>query len=760
MAFEGYSERGTGGQERGPGTFSFAPPGTPQASANEQAVGTRAGNVNPQASQQALTYQSPPPDKTFEAVIGFADKAFGEKLNEIKQEQFLRGMQQAASGEALTDIVNEQPWFTRIFGPSGAADGARAYTVAAKVADWGNQQELDMQELRKVSPDQIPAYLNKAVNDRKTGDLTTDVMMGMQIMKEAPGLMKRHARENYKYQQEEAVKARYTAMSAAAVSVQLAGAADEGTVLPEEVEERVGRLYQALVLKPGEDPESQRATLKTFVQAQAAEGNFHVINRLEQDGILGDLKPEDQAAMTKYIRASRLQQASDAGELYADQIFKVSASARLGKISANEVRIAHDAINAENSRLTGNPMPVVRKPTVLSDQWSAMQYLKAADEQAAKAALKIDLEEQTKAGLKNYLATGGTQQGALNAKYDSHDLQLAFKERFDAAPTLEAKAAILAADAVGGMPNKFLKEDFSRIILSGPTDRVNDDFLRTHAQWKALNKANGHEAVAMYFPGDTDRLMAEFNTALGGRDPLTHGDAAWQEARAKHRATTGVQYAKGEDKLAEQAVRKALVDQGGWFFGGDKLTKSSMQALLNGMAADWMGNKRSLNADLVPTRTLANARANGWEIAGNYAWHVDPNRPRLDSYFPTKEGQPVLTAKEQGQGLNAAVEAKLKEVTDKSPDDVRLYRVSDDTGGNAVFQAMVQVGEDTPYILQFTSQDILEQAKKIRLAPAVRAERQGAETTRRKALQQQPGNALSNPRFGNTRGPSDFRTID
>jgi hypothetical protein len=30
---------------------------------------------------------------------------------------------------------------------------------------------------------------------------------------------------------------------------------------------------------------------------------------------------------------------------------------------------------------------------------------------------------------------------------------------------------------------------------------------------------------------------------------------------------------------------------------------------------------------------------------------------------------------------------------------------------------MVQVGEDTPYILQFTSQDILEQAKKLRLNP-------------------------------------------
>ena len=150
MAFEGYSERGTGGQERGPSTFSFAPPGTPQAQANEQAVGTRAGNVNPQASQQALTYQSPPPDKTFEAVIGFADKAFGEKLGEIKQEQFLRGMQQAASGEALTDIVNEQPWYSKVFGDSDVVEGARQYSALEKGAEFSTQLDQEMPELRKL----------------------------------------------------------------------------------------------------------------------------------------------------------------------------------------------------------------------------------------------------------------------------------------------------------------------------------------------------------------------------------------------------------------------------------------------------------------------------------------------------------------------------------------------------------------------------------------------------------------------------------
>ena len=725
MAFEGYSERGTGSEERGPGSFSFAPPGSPQAQANEQAVQTRASTVGGQASSQRLTYQTAPADKTFESMIGFADKAFGEKLGEIKQEQFLKGMQQAASGEALTEIVNEQPWFTRIFGPSGAADGARAYTATTAVTDWANQQELDMHELRKVSPDQIPAYLSKAVTDRKTGDLTTDVMIGMQIMKDAPALMKRHARENYKFQQEEAVKARYTAMSSAATSLQIAGAADKDMYTPEEVDARVQNLYQALVLKPGEDPESQQATLKTFVEAQAAGGNFHVLNRMEKDGIFNDLKPEAQAAFTKYLRSSRLQQAQDAGELYSDKIFQVSAAARLGKLSANEVRAAHDAINAENTKLTGNDFPVVRKATVISDQWSAMQYVKAMQEQGAKAAFKEDQAAQTLDSMRHALATGSTQQALANAEHDKHDIQVEFLARYDRAPSPEAKAAILTADAVGGMANKFLKENFSRAILSAPDDRINDDFIRTYGQWRALNAigsnpdfpsaANGQAATAMYFPGDHDRLMADFHSALGGRDPATFGDAAWQDARSKFRASKGADYGKGQRKEAEKAITKAVDLGNSWFSKEFELTPSSLRNLTNGMAADWVGNSKSMDSSLVPGKTLANARANGWEIGGNYAWHVDPNRPRIETYFPTTDGKTVVTPIEMGHGINDTLKERIKLVTNKSPDDVSLYRVQDDKAGNAVFQAMVWTGEENPYLVQFNSKDVYESAKAKRL---------------------------------------------
>ena len=69
--WSGYSEKGQGSEERGPGTFTFAPPATPQAQGSN-AVMAKAGYKTVE-SVGVLTPYSEQGDKTAAALFGFAE---------------------------------------------------------------------------------------------------------------------------------------------------------------------------------------------------------------------------------------------------------------------------------------------------------------------------------------------------------------------------------------------------------------------------------------------------------------------------------------------------------------------------------------------------------------------------------------------------------------------------------------------------------------------------------------------------------------
>ena len=132
--WSGYSEKGQGSEERGPGTFTFAPPATPQAQGSN-AVMAKAGYQTVQ-SVGGLTQYNEGGDKTAAAIFGFAETLLKPVAAEVAERKFLEGVQRAASGEALTQIVNGQPWYSKIFGPSSAVEGARQYSLDAQAAKF------------------------------------------------------------------------------------------------------------------------------------------------------------------------------------------------------------------------------------------------------------------------------------------------------------------------------------------------------------------------------------------------------------------------------------------------------------------------------------------------------------------------------------------------------------------------------------------------------------------------------------------------
>ena len=89
-------------------------------------------------------------DPTLDLVMKVAGAVVGPALKKYQTEQYVAGMQRAASGAAVKDIVDEQPWYSRIFGDSDVVEGARAYTQQAKATETAMLMTENMQELRKL----------------------------------------------------------------------------------------------------------------------------------------------------------------------------------------------------------------------------------------------------------------------------------------------------------------------------------------------------------------------------------------------------------------------------------------------------------------------------------------------------------------------------------------------------------------------------------------------------------------------------------
>ena len=81
--WSGYSEKGQGSEERGPGTFTFAPPGVPQQQGS-QPIMAKMGYQTVQ-SVGGITEYNEQGDKTAAALFGFAEKLLEPAAKELAE---------------------------------------------------------------------------------------------------------------------------------------------------------------------------------------------------------------------------------------------------------------------------------------------------------------------------------------------------------------------------------------------------------------------------------------------------------------------------------------------------------------------------------------------------------------------------------------------------------------------------------------------------------------------------------------------------
>lgn len=701
MAWNGYSEKGQGSEERGPGTFTFAPPATPQAGGSS-AVMAKAGYQTVQSVGGLSTYNEQG-DKTAAALFGFAETMLKPVAQEVAARKFLEGQQRAASGEALTQIVNEQPWYSKIFGPSSAVEGARQYSLDAQAAKFDAAVQNAMPTLRNTSPDELPAIIQKMSKEFQTGDQATDAQLGLRLTKVLPNLIQAHTREFYKAQQEQAYNQRFDAAQQNATSLQIVS--QDPMASEDDKQLRQANFLQGFILPNGVDPESHKQFVATSLASLAESGQFHALSTAMQAGVTSMLPPEKRLQLERQVTQYKKAAARDAIDGYTEQLVTIQAKAANNEFaSGKEVLDAFNAINDDYAKRTGNDEPVVHRAMQASTVMTARQAYLAYQREVGKAVAAAKGPEDAFNLASTALATM-TYNKAVDAVKaaggkESVVADAARQQWLKFSNDPKAQAAWLIKTSYDGGYVASIKDDINERI-GRATDSKDANFIYGYELYRELttqhpSDSGPNNAIAAYMSPRDIKRYAAFHDALGGQ-PL---DVAGERAFAMSRnviINPGHTFSKDEDKawanFEDEDLRgNKFWSQGVSLTGNEQaylgapapLTATSSRVVKALAQANWQAAK-SMDPHKPQASAIALAQQQGLEMYGSYAWVNGRGRPTLESKLAFPASGVPFTKTMIANGLNSFMERRKRELTDRSVDDVFLQRGPDTEDGTPTF---------------------------------------------------------------------------
>ena len=722
MVWAGYSEKGQGGEERGPSTFTFVPPSAVQSQAGPQgqAVDVRMGmqgNVAPGLTATVPNIDRAGADQTLGMLNKVANEIFEPHLKKIRQERFMTGMQRAASGEAMTDIANEQPWYSKIFGDAPMVEGARAYTVESAVGSWAATQEQKMDELKTKSPESIPRILAESMKGLTTGDTATDAMIQGKATAILPQLMKRQTKEHYKYQQENMSRQRVSAIETQASLLNFAQTATPGVYTGEEIQQRKDALLAVSTPTLGADPEAWEKDLATAMGLMAEKGNFHGVAAFREAGVVARMNPEKRLAVEGLVNRYEAHHAAEAAIEYSDRISQIKEDAQNGVISAKMVHKRYDELNTEYAYKSGNSQPLIRKGDYVADERAAMSAVVRSQRAAAtSAAGQADVQAASYA-IMGAVHSGGAMAIQEMGGKEAALLKNTFHEQWKTLANTNPDVAnrMLTLNAPAGYRNDYVFNTVQSLVNS-VGDAANANLIKAYDIWKRMEDTPGGAAAQARYFGEADKRMAEFHRGLGGRplfdqtgqlvpDGLAFAEQAWQATNKGRNKVASVNKDE-KTEIAKFVEKKGPSMFAGWFVGGrgGGFTDSSLAVIKNAVQQRYAEDKDVLSGEQLLNKSLEKAKASGLEIIGGHAWHNGRDQKPLTSYFSNERGDAYM---DQGQ-ISDAMTTLMKELAERagaSPQKYTLLRGHDRDGqAQFTYYPIADDGSEKPIV--FSSRDI------------------------------------------------------
>lgn len=649
--------------------------------------------------------------RTMDALLKLGSDALAPHIKEAQTSQFLQGVQQAAGGQGLTEILEEQPWYSNIFGPSSAAMGARAYTTQAAVAKFGADMERQMPQLAKQGPEALVAAAQASVKSMMTGDATADnAIMGAYVEQLQP-LFKRQAKENYIYTQKQANAAQVTAWDTLfdAYQSRAKSAADpEGGTSQADMEAEAGRLIGAMQPFADQTDDSFQENIVNTLAGAARKGNFQAIKLMEREGVLKGLPPEKQGQLVQVFRtAGRAALDNAMPEFALDVAMLVNDTAQDPRGYVDRMR-ALNAKAAERLGIDTKYAQLVPESSadnvignILRGQAAAAAVQATAAQKAADAAAEV-ARANSQLGI-----PGGVAKGAAMGLFKDTVAEQAALAQWTRTSDPAKRASILNNRGAGKYDA--IAADL-RAMGASSTDKDTLGVQQVAATYAALNE----ETKGAYFSSDEQQFYDRYTSSVRAGVPP---EAAFLTARVAQPLARDM-IPETEKTDVHSAIRAEAENRHENFFGWNTVDDQGLRIIEGMIARDYRTNRGLNDVQTSVARSMTQALNNGLEIVGKHAiLGKQPGQQPLTTIL--SRGENNMGAQEAAKRFETAMAAKAAAV---GADVSRYVAIrSPDVDGDARFLVEFTTKEGAVKTQVITGAELRTDPTKPALKPAPRS---------------------------------------